>query len=102
MSSLRALRALAWNSRTEHTEGHNPWLTRLRRSSERAFDSFRRSAFRLELLDRYVAANEAEPLRRFRSGQQQDPAWREPWKQYVRAALRDGKQLARVHVVTDR
>jgi hypothetical protein len=66
-----------------------------------SFDSFRRSAFRLELLDRYVAANEAEPLRRFRSGEQQDPSWREPWKQYVRAALRDGKQLARVHVVTE-
>jgi hypothetical protein len=67
-----------------------------------AFDSlFRRSAFRLELLDRYVAANEAEPLRRFHSGEPQDPAWREPWKQYVRAALRDGKQMARVHVVRE-
>jgi hypothetical protein len=67
-----------------------------------AFDSmFRRSAFRLELLDRYVATNEVEPLRRFRSGEPQDPSWREPWAQYVRAALRDGKQMARVHVVDE-
>jgi hypothetical protein len=67
-----------------------------------AFDSkFRRSAFRLELLDRYVAADETEPLRRFHSGEPQDPSWREPWAQYVRAALRDGKQMARVHVVDE-
>jgi hypothetical protein len=67
-----------------------------------AFDSkFWRSAFRLELLDRYVAANEAEPLRRFRSGEPQDPSWREPWAQYVRTALRAGKQMARVHVVDE-
>ena len=67
-----------------------------------AFDSmFQRSAFRLELLDRYAAANEVEPLRRFRSGEPQDPSWREPWAQYVRAALRDGKQIARVHVVDE-
>jgi hypothetical protein len=67
-----------------------------------AFDSmFRRSAFRLELLDRYVAANEAEPLRRFRSGEPQDLSWREPWVQYVRTSLLDGKQMARVHVVDE-
>lgn len=67
-----------------------------------AFDSmFRRSAFRLELLGRYVAANEDEPLRRFRSGEPQDPSWREPWAQYVRASLRDGKQMSRVHVVDE-
>lgn len=65
-----------------------------------AFDSlFRRSAFRLELLDRYVAANEAEPFRRFRSGIPQDPSWREPWARFVRASVRDGKQMERVHVV---
>lgn len=67
-----------------------------------AFDSlFRRSAFRLELLDFYAAESEAEPLRRFRSGEQQDPSWREPWAQYVRAAVRDGKQMSRVHVTDE-
>jgi len=66
------------------------------------FDSkFGRSAFRLELLDRYAATNEVEPLRRFRSGEPQDPSWREPWAQYVRTALREGKHMARVHVVDE-
>jgi hypothetical protein len=53
------------------------------------------------LLDGYVAANEAEPLHRFRSGEPQDPSWREPWGEYVRAALHDGKQMSRVHVVDE-
>ena len=67
-----------------------------------AFDEmFTRSAFRLELLDRYAATNEAEPFRRFRAGLPQGPAWHEPWKQYVRDAIRDGKQMARVHVVSE-
>lgn len=67
-----------------------------------AFDEmFTRSAFRLELLDRYVAANETEPLRRFRAGLPQDPAWREPWKQFVRESVRAGKKMARVHVVSE-
>lgn len=60
---------------------------------------FRRSAFRLELLDRYVAANEQEPFGRFRAGLPQVPSWREPWKRLVQAAVRDGKVMARVHVV---
>lgn len=65
-----------------------------------AFDSlFRRSAFRLELLDKYVAENEEGPFRRFLDGRPQDPAWREPWAKFVRASTRDGKQMARVHVV---
>jgi hypothetical protein len=66
-----------------------------------AFESFRRSAFRLELLDRYVAANETEPFRRFLAGEPQDPAWREPWKEFVRGAVRDGKRITRVHVVDE-
>lgn len=66
------------------------------------FDSsFQRSAFRLEVLDRYAVPDEAEPLRRFRAGQPQDPAWREPYKEFVREALRDGKQIARVHAVRE-
>lgn len=62
---------------------------------------FRRSAFRLEVLDRYVAANETEPFRRFLDGKPHDPAWREPWAQFVREAVGDGKQMARVHVVNE-
>ena len=62
---------------------------------------FRRSAFRLEVLDRYAVPDEAEPFRRFLAGEPQDPAWREPYKQFVRGELRDGKQMARVHAVRE-
>lgn len=65
-----------------------------------AFDSlFRRSAFRLELLDHYAGTGEEEPLRRFRAGLPQDPSWREPWARFVRDSRRLGKHMSRVHVV---
>lgn len=62
---------------------------------------FARSAYRLELLDHYVADNEILPYRQFLAGQMPDPAWREPWKRLVREALAAGKTMARVHVVTE-
>lgn len=62
---------------------------------------FNRSAFRYEGLSHYVAANEAEPYRRFLTGQPQDPAWREPWKELVREARLAGKTMARVHAVSE-
>lgn len=62
---------------------------------------FQRSAFRLELFDRYVSENEADPMRRFLSGQYVDPAWREPWAGFVREEVQAGKQMSRVHVVTE-
>jgi hypothetical protein len=68
---------------------------------ETAFDSFHRSAFRLELRDRYNIPSEAEPFQRFLAGQPHDPAWRESWTAFVRAALRDGKRISRVHVVRE-
>ncbi len=64
-------------------------------------DAFTESAFRLELRDRYVAANEAGPLRAFLAGETPDPAWREPWKRLVGTARAAGKSMARVHVVTE-
>jgi hypothetical protein len=62
---------------------------------------FERSAFRYEGLTSYVAANEAEPYRRFLAGQPQDPAWREPWRRLVREARIAGKTMARVHAVSE-
>ena len=64
-------------------------------------EQFTETAFRLELRDDYLAPNEAEPLRVFLAGHTPDPAWREPWKRFVRSALAAGKSLARVHVVTE-
>jgi hypothetical protein len=57
--------------------------------------------FRLELLDFYVAPNEAEPYARFLAGEPHNPAWREPWKSLVRQARSAGKRMERVHVVTE-
>jgi hypothetical protein len=62
-------------------------------------DAFTKSAFRLELLDTYIAANELEPFRRFQAHEPRDDAWREPWKRLVRAARQAGKRMERVHVV---
>jgi len=62
---------------------------------------FEHSAFRLELLDYYVAANEEEPFNRFQAGQPQDLRWREPWKTLVTGAKQAGKRMERVHVVTE-
>ncbi len=64
-------------------------------------EAFTDTAFRLELRDHYVAPNEVEPLRVFLAGETPDPAWREPWKRFVRAATAAGRHLARVHVVTE-
>jgi len=64
-------------------------------------DAFEVSAFRLELLDAYVSANEAEHFRRYLAGEPQDRSWREPWQASVRAAKMRGKTISRVHVVTE-
>jgi hypothetical protein len=63
--------------------------------------AFTRSTFRLEMLDYYIAANEAEPFRRFLASEPRDDAWREPWKRLVRTALLEGKRMERVHVVSE-
>jgi hypothetical protein len=63
--------------------------------------SFAHSAFRLEQLDYYVAPNETEPYERFLSGQAPDAAWREPWKRFVRNARSTGRQMSRVHILTE-
>jgi hypothetical protein len=69
--------------------------------SERFATFFEHSTFRLEMLDFYVAANEQEPFARFLTGKPQDLSWREPWRRMVSGAVATGKQLQRVHVVTE-
>lgn len=69
--------------------------------SSRFAGMFEHSAFRLELLDYYIATNEREPFERFQAGQPQDLRWREPWKGLVTAARQAGRRMERVHVVTE-
>lgn len=69
---------------------------------EGAFDSLlRESAFRFEQLNDYAVGPENEPFRRFLAGEPQDADWHKPWQDFVRNSLREGKTMARVHVVTE-
>lgn len=66
------------------------------------FDSlFKRRVFRLETLDWYDAPNEHEPYAQFLAGQPADWAWREPWKRIVRKHRAAGRNMQRVHVVSE-
>lgn len=65
------------------------------------FADFTESAFRLELLDHYVAPNEAGPFATFLTGEEPSREWREPWKRFVRGKLAGGATMARVHVMTE-
>lgn len=68
----------------------------------REFDGlFARRVYRLETLDHYDAPNEREPYAAFRAGARVDPAWREGWKRITRAIRASGRDMARVHVVTE-
>jgi hypothetical protein len=68
----------------------------------REFDGlFARRVYRLETLDYYDAANEREPYAAFRAGTRVDPTWREGWKRITRAIRDSGRDMARVHVVTE-
>lgn len=65
------------------------------------FAGFTESAFRLELLDHYVAPNETDPFREFLAGGCPSREWREPWMRFVRGKLAAGANMSRVHVVTE-
>lgn len=66
------------------------------------FDGARRDVFRLETLQTYMAASEAEELRRFLAG---EPATGAPpnqaWCDEVRAGIGRGVAYQRVHVVRE-
>lgn len=62
---------------------------------------FARRVYRLESLDYYDAPNEREPYAAFRAGNPVDPAWRDSWRRIAGGIRASGRQLARVHVVTE-
>jgi hypothetical protein len=65
------------------------------------FDWFATRAFRLETLDQYAADYEEEAVRRFLAGEPLDPGFIAPWLEQVATATGAGRQLQRVHVVTE-
>jgi len=65
------------------------------------FVTFQRSAFRLETRNRYAVPEEVEPFRRFCDGERPGDEWTREWTDAVRVAVRAGKRMQRVHVVTE-
>ncbi|MFI1205104.1 hypothetical protein K2224_04060 [Streptomyces sp. BHT-5-2] len=64
----------------------------------RLFESFERTAFRLETLPEYDVEEEREEIARFLAGEDMGPEWADnPW---VRSMTDKGKQVSRVHVLT--
>lgn len=51
--------------------------------------------------DSYDAPDESEPLRKFLAGEPDDLQWFEGWLDMIRAATAEGRQFARVRVVTE-
>lgn len=63
----------------------------------RLFETFERTAFRLETLDVYDVADEQDEIARFLAGEDMGPDWRDnPW---VRSITSRGRSLTRVHVL---
>jgi hypothetical protein len=68
----------------------------------REFDRlFTRRVFRLETLDAYDAANEREPYAAFLAGQPVSDRWRDGWRGIAGDITASGREMARVHVVTE-
>ena len=64
------------------------------------FHSFARTAFHLEVQDSYHTPDEARPFELFRTGQNDDFAWHQPWLNLVRNVTASGKSIRRARVVS--
>lgn len=67
---------------------------------ERLFTTFRRTAFRFEVRERYNVPLEEEPLRRFLAGEPADLGWLADWHSDVAAASAAGLRYRRVRAVS--
>jgi hypothetical protein len=64
------------------------------------FDTFRREAFRLELLPQYLVAQEADEFAAFKAGQSPVALVGDAWHRTIHSAAARGAVMRRVHVVT--
>lgn len=75
------------------------WTTEQR---DALFDTFQRDAFHLELQDTYSVSSEDTSYRKWKRGEPQDPDDGErPWLQRVTRAVKSGRTVRRVRVVTE-
>lgn len=68
---------------------------------ERLFDTFERSAWRLECQGVYREPDEQEPIRRFLADEPQDLTWFEDWPIWIRGQRAAGRTIGRVRMLTD-
>jgi hypothetical protein len=66
---------------------------------QRFFDSFQRSAWRLELHPVYTMPQEQEAIARFRAGERLPDSHRSGWMDRVAGYAATGRTIGRVHVV---
>lgn len=66
-----------------------------------AFDSFERSALRVEGLATYVVEQEVEAFAAFLDGRDPDMSFLEPWLARVRNAVSNGRRHLRVRVLSE-
>ena len=66
---------------------------------QRFFDSFARSAWRLELYPVYAMPQEAENISRWRAGERLPEDHWSPWMERVAGYRASGRSIGRVHVV---
>jgi hypothetical protein len=62
---------------------------------------FSRRVFRLETRDSYDAANERKPYAAFLAGEAVSDQWRDGWRRIAGDITASGREMARVHIVTE-
>ena len=65
----------------------------------RLFETFVRSAFRLELLDSYTVPEEAMEYRRFLDGEATPSTTEDDWAQFIKKSAGQNRVIQRVHIV---
>ncbi|WP_455907482.1 DUF6879 family protein [Streptomyces niveus] len=64
------------------------------------FRTFKHTAFRLEVRDRYDASYENASLAKFLNGEEDDLPWMQDWLAMIREATKRGRRFSRVRVVS--
>jgi hypothetical protein len=68
----------------------------------KAFSTFEKEAFRLEMLDKYLVDEESQAFEDFRKGQKKPPVdYNHGWCEFIADALRKGKRFNRVRVASE-
>jgi hypothetical protein len=65
------------------------------------FETFERTAFRLETREHYTVDEEADALQEFLADGRFDLGWFEPWLQTIRTITAAGRTISRVRVVNE-